>query len=52
MMESLIAGQVTPHLTAKIQELSFVPEAEFDKIQIDTCIKVDTGLYCTFNIST
>jgi UDP-galactopyranose mutase len=52
MMESLTARQVTPHLTAKIQELSCVPEAEFDKIEMDTCIKVDTGLYCTFYIST
>jgi hypothetical protein len=52
MMESLTSGQVTPHLTAKIQELSCVPEAEFDKVQMDTCIKVDTGLYCTFYVST
>jgi hypothetical protein len=29
-----------------------VPEAEFDRIQMDTCIKVDTGLYCTFYVST
>ncbi|MFN9901307.1 MAG: hypothetical protein ACK55Z_21510, partial [bacterium] len=52
MMESLTSGQVTPHLTAKIQELSCVPEAEFDRVQMDTCIKVDTGLYCTFYVST
>jgi len=52
MLESLTSGQVTPHLTAKIQELSCVPAAEFDKIQLDNCIKVDTGLYCTFYIST
>ncbi len=35
MMESLTSGQVTPHLTAKIQELSCVPEAEFDRVQMD-----------------
>ena len=51
-MEILTTGQVTPHLTAKIQEHSCLPEAEFDKIRMDTCIKVDTGLYCTFYIST
>jgi hypothetical protein len=52
MMESLTSGQVTPHLTAKIQELSCVPEAEFDRVQMETCMKVDTGLYCTFYVST
>ncbi len=29
IMEILTTGQVTPHLTAKIQELSCLPEAEF-----------------------
>ncbi len=31
IIEILTTGQVTPHLTTKIQELSCLPEAELDK---------------------
>jgi hypothetical protein len=51
IMEILTTKQVTPHLTTKIQELSCFPQAEFDKLQMDACIKVDTGRYCIFYIS-
>jgi hypothetical protein len=52
ILESVTSGSVSPAITATIQRFSCISDADFDKITLKKCQKVDNGLLCNFIVDT
>ena len=50
ILEAITSGKISPALAAKIQQLDCIKAADFDKITLVKCTKIDTGLLCDFNV--